>query len=137
MSAKVFVDTNIWVYAKVETPGSDKHHLSCDFLKNNHDSIVISTQVINEYYNVLLKNRIPEPGIQKSVYQILTEAELSLITFETIVKSWEIRSRYNYSVYDSLIVASAIEAGCTVLYSEDLQHRQLIESKLRIINPFI
>ncbi len=137
MSAKVFVDTNIWVYAKVETPGSEKHHLSCVFLKNNPDSIVISTQVINEYYNVLIKNRIPEPGIQKSVYQILTEAELSLITFETIVKCWEIRSSYNYSVYDSLIVASAIEAGCTALYSEDLQHRQMIENKLRIINPFL
>ncbi len=137
MSAKVFIDTNIWVYAKVEIPGSEKHLLSCNFLKNNKDSIVISTQVINEYYNVLIKNQIPEPGIQKSVFQLLTEVELVLITFETIVKSWEIRSRYNYSVYDSLIVASALEADCNVLYSEDLQHQQLIESKLRIINPFL
>lgn len=136
MSAKVFIDTNIWVYAKIGTPGSEKHDLAINFLKNNRDGIVISTQVINEYYNVLIKNKIPEPGIQKSVFQLLTEVDLVLITFETIAKSWEIRSRYNYSVFDSLIVAAALEADCNVLYSEDLQHQQLIESKLRIINPF-
>ncbi len=42
---------------------------------------------------------------------------------------------YNYTLYDSLIITAAIEANCTILYSEDLQHNQQI-GKLKIINPF-
>ncbi len=45
--------------------------------------------------------------------------------------------RYGFSHYDSLIVATALQADCTVLYSEDLQHGQLIGGKLEIINPFL
>lgn len=40
------------------------------------------------------------------------------------------------TIYDSLIIATALEASCTTLYSEDMQHGQLIENKLLIINPF-
>ena len=46
------------------------------------------------------------------------------------------QSRYGFSFYDSLIVAAALEAGCTRLYSEDLQHGQQIQ-RLTILNPFV
>jgi predicted nucleic acid-binding protein len=45
--------------------------------------------------------------------------------------------RYGFSHYDSLIVAAALEAGCTDLYSEDMQNGQEIGNRLRIINPFL
>jgi predicted nucleic acid-binding protein len=45
--------------------------------------------------------------------------------------------RYDFQLFDSIVVASALEAGCEILYSEDFQHNQLIENRLRIINPFI
>jgi predicted nucleic acid-binding protein len=54
-----------------------------------------------------------------------------------ILKSWEIREKHKYSIWDSLIIASALENGCKILYSEDMHHNHLIEKKLRIINPFI
>jgi predicted nucleic acid-binding protein len=51
------------------------------------------------------------------------------------IRAVEVRTRYRYSFYDSLIIAAALEAGCTRLYSEDLQHGQRIE-RLTIVNPF-
>ena len=52
------------------------------------------------------------------------------------MKGSDIRLKYKYSYYDSLIIAAALESKCTVLYSEDMQHDQIIESTLQIINPF-
>jgi predicted nucleic acid-binding protein len=48
----------------------------------------------------------------------------------------EIAERYRFSFYDSIIVASALIAGCKTLYSEDLQHRQIIDKQLTVIDPF-
>jgi len=57
-------------------------------------------------------------------------------TVDTIKKANTIKYKYGYSFYDSLFIASALEAGCTILYSEDLQDGQVIEKTLTIVNPF-
>jgi predicted nucleic acid-binding protein len=61
----------------------------------------------------------------------------SAIASEQVIKAIEIRGRYGFSYWDSLIVATALLSGCSILYSEDMQHDQVIESMLKIINPFI
>ncbi len=48
----------------------------------------------------------------------------------------DIKKRYRFSYWDSLIIASALENNCSILYSEDMQHSQVIEDNLKIINPF-
>jgi predicted nucleic acid-binding protein len=48
-----------------------------------------------------------------------------------------IMDKYQYSFWDSMMLASALENKCTEIYSEDMQHNQTIEDKLRIINPFL
>jgi predicted nucleic acid-binding protein len=58
------------------------------------------------------------------------------LTEEHDDKATEVAERYGFSLYDSVIVASALLAGCKTLYSEDLQHRQVIDKKLTVINPF-
>ncbi|MBL7906267.1 MAG: PIN domain-containing protein [Bacteroidales bacterium] len=63
--------------------------------------------------------------------------QIFINTPETIIHACEIKDKYRYSFYDSLIIASALEAGCNSLYSEDMQHNQMIENTLRILNPFI
>ncbi|MDP3217965.1 MAG: hypothetical protein Q8S73_27920, partial [Deltaproteobacteria bacterium] len=55
----------------------------------------------------------------------------------TLAAAFEIRERYRFSWWDSLIVASALETECEQLYTEDLQHGQIIEDRLRIVNPFL
>jgi predicted nucleic acid-binding protein len=91
----------------------------------------------NEYYNTLLKYKIEESLIQSYILGILDEAVLSIIQMETIYRSWEIRKKHKYSYYDCLIIASALENQCSILYSEDMQNGQLIEDKLKIKNPFL
>ena len=63
--------------------------------------------------------------------------QVELITLATVHVALEIRERYGFSWYDSLIVAAALESGCELLYSEDMQHGQVIEGRLRVINPFL
>ncbi|NLO49614.1 MAG: PIN domain-containing protein [Bacteroidales bacterium] len=137
MSDKVFIDTNIWVYARVEGTDLEKHKKAISFLRNLSNRVIISTQVINKFYSALSKNMIAEAKIQSAIEQILPDVELNKLSLNTIRKSWEIKLKYQLSIYDSLIIASALEADCKILYTEDLQHNQLIEGKLRIINPFI
>jgi len=47
-----------------------------------------------------------------------------------------LRLNYNFSYYDSMIVSAALQSECEVIYSEDMQHNQIIEKRLQIINPF-
>lgn len=137
MTDSVFVDTNIWVYAKIKSAELIKHEIAVSILRNASNQIFISTQVINEFYTVLVRNRIEDRIIQNTIHQMLPEIKLQVVSLSTIIKSWELKLKYHYSVYDSLIIAAALEADCGVLLSEDMHHNQLIEGKLRIINPFL
>jgi|JI10StandDraft_1071094.scaffolds.fasta_scaffold94146_6 predicted nucleic acid-binding protein len=137
MEDKVFIDTNIFVYSILQDDKTGKSIKSNQLLENMQEKIIISTQVINEYYNTLLKYKIEESLIQSYILGILDEAVLSIIQMETIYRSWEIRKKHKYSYYDCLIIASALENQCSILYSEDMQNGQLIEDKLKIKNPFL
>jgi predicted nucleic acid-binding protein len=59
------------------------------------------------------------------------------LELNTYLESSGIRKRYQLSFWDSLIVASAVQAGCTTLYTEDMSHGMIVEKKLHILNPFI
>jgi len=138
MKEKVFVDTNIFVYLKLkDEKNRDKKSASESLFRKIKNRITISSQVINEFYSVMLRNKIPDSKIQEMIREIVTISKMQQISFDTILKSWEIREKHKYSIWDSLIIASALENGCKVLYSEDMHHNHLIEKKLRIINPFI
>ncbi len=137
MKDRIFVDTNLWVYAKIESKDLQKHEMAQNIFLEQKHPLYISTQIINELFNVLSKNKINDVVIIEAIHQILQNVVLIDVTLNTIEESWKIRKKYHYSVYDCLVLASALEAKCTILYTEDLQHNQLIENRLRIINPFL
>ncbi len=139
MSVKrVFVDTNILVYAKLQTPETlDKHQRAMQFLGGLSDLVIVSTQVLNEFSSVLLKHKIDDAVVWEAVRAIAQNSVVTPLTWMTIERAWELRKRYQLAYWDSLIVSSALEAECEALFSEDLQHRQVIESTLHIINPFL
>jgi len=141
MKDKVFIDTNIFVYAFLDTDDSSQHakHLKAvEFLKQfDADSqVIISTQVLSEYYSALLKNNISDEDIQESAKQLVNSIEVVSVSKNIVMDSYSIKNKYRYSYWDSLIISSALQSNCTVLYSEDLQHSQKIENQLSIINPF-
>ncbi len=61
---------------------------------------------------------------------------LSLIDFQIIIRGLALKKRYGYSYWDTLILASALECDCSIVYSEDMQDGQRIEQTLTIVNPF-
>jgi len=141
MRDKIFIDTNIFVYAYLSVHPDSKDYAKHEAARKVLESfsaeqpVVISTQVCNEYYSVLLRNRIDDNTIQSSLMRIMDHVEVVSVTEKTVRGSHTIKNRYYFSLWDSLIVASAIENECTVLYSEDMQSGQLIDGSLRIVNP--
>lgn len=139
MSAKVFLDTNIFVYS-FDNRDSRKRNVALELIHKTSEATTarISYQVVQEFVNVATKKfanplkpsdaRMYVESIMSSMWQV--NSSLGLTN-----KALEIQERWAYSFYDSLIIASALEAGCSILYSEDLQHGQTIEG-LKIINPF-
>ena len=136
MPGKVFVDSNIFIYAKIKAQDLDKHLRAQDLQRSLDGEVVISVQVLNEFYNTLIKCGVSDNSIQQSLKNIIQDTQVLSITPATVAVCWEVRSKYKYSYYDSLILSSALESGCTALYTEDMQHGQLIGKKMKIVNPF-
>jgi predicted nucleic acid-binding protein len=133
MSADFFIDSNIAVYS-VGLP-SVKRDIARALIKERP---CISTQVVMETVNVLIKKFKFEKAIAfENVTAIMERAELKIITNKTLLNAFKIAVTYKLSHWDGLIIASALEASCTTLYSEDLQHNQVIEGTLKIVNPFL
>ena len=65
------------------------------------------------------------------------QSKLSILNKTTYDNAFILRQQQNISFWDSLIVASALENDCSFIYTEDLQHNQIIENKLKVINPFM
>jgi predicted nucleic acid-binding protein len=129
--ADVFFDTNVLL-----------HLVSGDPAKANRaEQLVahggaISIQVLNEFAAVAAgKKRVQFAKIGETLSAFRALFVVVPLDIETHELGLDIVERYRISIYDSLIVASALRAGCTTLYTEDLQHRQTIE-RLIIHNPF-
>ena len=136
MPDKVFVDSNIFIYAKIKSQDAEKHIGAQSLLRSLDRQVIISIQVLSEFYNTLVWLGIDDATIQSFLKQIMQSALTQSITKSTIELCWEMRHGYHYSYYDSLILASAFESRCTILYSEDMHHGQVIEKTLKIVNPF-
>ncbi|MGD9974522.1 MAG: PIN domain-containing protein [Desulfatirhabdiaceae bacterium] len=137
MPDNVFVDSNIFIYAKVKSQDPTKHLCAKNFLRTLDEQVFISVQVLNEFYNTLVRIGIDDHTIQNSLKDIMQSTQTQSISKSTVQRCWKLRIKNKYSYYDSLILASAIESECKTLYTEDMQHEQVIDGKLKILNPFL
>lgn len=130
---RLFIDSNIVLYAM----GDDREKMSVGMALLNFTPF-ISIQVINECTHVLVRKRkMPLAAIADLLEDILSVVHLWDTGLNEVRIAWKVGQRYGYSHYDSLIIASALTSNCQVLYSEDLQHGQVIDDRLRILNPFL
>ena len=133
MSAKPFIDTNVLIYAFV----------SNDPRTERAESVlgaggIISVQVANEFVNVSRRKHRRDWGEiveMLSVLKALIGPPLPL-TMEIHEAAIEIARDHGFHFYDSMIVAAAMQSGCSILYSEDMQHGQTI-GHLTVHNPFL
>jgi predicted nucleic acid-binding protein len=126
-----FVDTNVILYLLDDGRKADRAEA---LLRQGPR---ISVQVLNEaMVNCRRKARMSweETGaFLAAVQSLCTVEDLTLQTHET---GRALAERYGFSVYDAMIVAAALLAGCTVLHTEDMQDGLLVEGHLRLANPF-
>ena len=140
----IFVDTNIWIYALTiphDNLDLEKHNISLATLEKLfvNKNIFISVQIINEvHWNLLRKFKMKNDNIKSLIdNKLIAISKIKDLTFLDYKNSNVLRNKYSFSFWDSLIVASALENDCDILYSEDMQHNQVIDEKLKIINPFL
>jgi len=136
---KSFVDTNIWIYAFLDSPENQLRQKSLDFLEKiiQEEKTNISIQVLNEFHWALSrKYKISEDRIEAKVNSILEISNILPLTLSVYSKSKSVRDKYQVSFWDSLLISSALEKEIEIFYSEDLHDGLLIDNKLKISNPF-
>ena len=127
------LDTNILIY--LEGNDISKRRiaeilLSCD--------PVISAQVIAEFINVTRRLRkIPKQQLIADAANMFRHCIIAPIDISTLDLAKILIDKYDFQIFDSIVIASAIEADCDTLYSEDMQHNMIVYNQLKIINPFI
>ena len=133
-AVKTFIDTNVLIYAfTADEP--EKQKTAINFIDGCLP--VISTQVIKEFSNVLIrKTNMDSRHIRELINEITNAADVVNERIELIFTSLDIHKRYKFPFCDSLIIAAAQSSKCQVLLSEDMQDGQIIDGKLKIINPF-
>ena len=138
MSAEHFLDTSVLVYS-VDEGVPEKRQRARELVAQSltNASGCISYQVVQETVNVLTgKFGTPLDRVRRLLDEVLIPLWQINPTGSLYQSAISLRSQHSLSFYDSLIVAAALEAGCTRLYSEDLQHGQQIQ-RLTILNPFV
>lgn len=138
MTGKGFVDTNVIVYAfgsKMETGPDPRIQIAQQIMI---DGAAISVQVLNEFVDVCRRKVKLKWDQIEAALEIVKElcGPPVAITAELHESALRISKHHGFRIYDSLIVAAAADAGCSKIFSEDLQHGQIIEG-LRIENPFV
>ena len=136
MRDKVFLDTNIIIYAYSDDE-PQKQEIANNILEEYECQISISTQVINELSNNLFRKfKLNAKAVEAVVLELNDNFPIVDFNLQTQLKAIKIKERYKLQFYDSMILATALENGCNIIYSEDMQNGQIIENQLTIINPF-
>lgn len=139
MSDRVFVDTNVLIYAHDLDAGTKRDQARAAIRERwEAEDGILSTQVLQEFYvNVTLK--IPEPLSPTTAREVITiyrTWQVETNTVDTILRASEYQERHRLSFWDAMILASAVQGGATVLLTEDLNAGQLVEG-IEVRNPFV
>jgi predicted nucleic acid-binding protein len=129
---QAFADTNVLLYL-----------LSADTVKAGRAEqvlagrVAISVQVLNEFANVARrKHSLSWSELDQMLADIRHFAEVHALTLQTHQRGLALAQRYQLGLYDAMIAAAALEAGCSMLVSEDFQHGQVFDGSLTVHNPF-
>jgi predicted nucleic acid-binding protein len=132
MTGLSFADTRVAVYA-LDVDASKR----VKALAVMQADPIISTQVVNEFLNVLrVKRQMERADAHKLTRALMRGCDVVPVTQETIDSALQIGERYQVNHWDALIVASALLAGCDTLYSKDMQDGQAFDGRLTVKNPF-
>lgn len=133
MPGKAFFDTNVLIYAVAE---NDPRSPRAEALLASGG--VVGVQVLNEFVSVARRKlRMPWTDVIETLHAIRVLCPSAVpVTISTHETALMVAEKHGFEIYDALVIATALQAGCATLYSEDLQDGQVIDRKLTIRNPF-
>ncbi len=130
-----FIDTNVWLYALVTSQDARKASIAKTVILGK--ATAVSHQVINEVcVNLIKKTHMPEADLQELIASFYSRCVVVESSSHVSAQASQLRGRFSFSFWDSLIVSSALDSGASILYSEDMQDGLVVENRLRIVNPF-
>jgi predicted nucleic acid-binding protein len=123
------------LYAFIASQDLSKSEIAKDLIQQG--AIVISPQVINEVcVNLLKKAQVGESNTRLLINSFYSKYRVEAIDRDLLLNSSELREKWQFSFWDSLIVSSAPRSGAEVLYTEDMSDGLVVENRLTITNPF-
>ena len=137
----VFLDTNIFVYAFMASD-ERKRSRAVQLIEGALGAGTgrISYQVVQEFANVARKKfaqRMTTADCTAFIEAAMQPMNRVASSTELLLNAFELQDELRYSFYNSLVLGAALQAGASKLYTEDLQHWQLVRGTLRIVNPFV
>lgn len=131
-SARPFVDTNVLLYLL-----SDDAAKAARAEQLLAGRVMISVQVLDEFANVARRKQgLSWNQLSQVLAGIRNFADVVPLTLDVHQRGLVLAKRYQFGLYDAMIAAAALEAGCTVLMSEDFSAGQKLDRQLTIVNPF-
>jgi predicted nucleic acid-binding protein len=127
------VDTNVLIYLH-DKSDERKRSIAEGILADNPK---IPAQVVSEYLNVTRRLlELPKYDIVMQCASLFKDCEIIPVTYHTLIDATGLINKFNMQIFDSVIVAASLQANCSKLYSEDLQHG-LVINNMTIVNPFL
>lgn len=136
MTVRSFIDSNVLVYADDLSAGPKRERaralISGAMLARTG---VLSLQVLQEYFSVATKKLgLPAAAARRRV-ALVSRLDVVILGVQDVLAAIDLHRLHGFSIWDALVIRAALNAGCRVLYSEDLQDGRRIEG-LEIVNPF-
>jgi predicted nucleic acid-binding protein len=136
MSARSFLDTNVLLYTDaVDAPAKHRRALELLAEQRRARTGVVSLQVLQEYFVAATRKLAVDAAVARRKVELFANYHLVVLDIEDVLAAIDLHRLRQISFWDALVVRAAKEGGCSVLYSEDLQHGQSVDG-VRIVNPF-
>ena len=136
MSARSFFDTNVLIYADDKAaPAKQRRALDLVAEHRRARTGVVSLQVLQEYFVAATRKLRVDAAIARRKIELLAEFDVAVPEVQDILAAIDLHRLHGFSFWDALTLRAAKQAGCSVLFSEDLQQAREIDG-VRIVNPF-
>lgn len=136
MSVRSFFDTNVLIYADDKgAPAKQRRSLELIEEHRRARTGVVSLQVLQEYFVTATRKLQLDARIARRKVELLAEFDVATPELADILAAIDLHRLHGFSFWDALIVRAATQAGCSVLFSEDMQGTREIDG-LHIVNPF-
>jgi predicted nucleic acid-binding protein len=135
MPARSFFDTNVLIYAD-DRADPAKLQRALDLVAEHRlgRTGVVSLQVLQEYFVTVTRKLQVDARVARRKVELLAEFNVATPEVADILAAIDLHRLHGFSFWDALIVRAAKQTGCSVLFSEDMQDREI--DGLQIVNPF-